>query len=339
MDAVVALDDHAGDVASLGAVSLSGQLPRAGLTLALGGLLLWLLSQRVADLDFAAVAAAIAGTAPHAWAAAAALTAIAFWAVGRYDALLHRHFETGVAPSRARAAGISAIAVSQVLGMGMVTGAILRWRMLPEQSLWQVSRLTLAVALSFLAGWAIVAGVILLVGPAHYAWPAFGVLGLAAAGAALAVLRPNAPFRWPNLMTMSGVLGLCALDTLAAASALYVLLPPSMALPFATLLPAFLLAYGAGLVSGTPGGIGAFELALLALLPPQSNAPILAAVIAWRLVYFVLPALLGAAYDARHARSSSWRVRSDLIRSDLIHWAHLPMRRICAGPQCRRKSG
>jgi phosphatidylglycerol lysyltransferase len=55
---------------------------------------------------------------------------------------------------------------------------------------------------------------------------------------------------------------------------------------------AFLLALGAGLALGTPGGIGAFELTLLALLPGQDEAPLLAAILAWRVIYYLLPAVL-----------------------------------------------
>ncbi len=71
--------------------------------------------------------------------------------------------------------------------------------------------------------------------------------------------------------------------------------PWPLPLPFTALLPAFLLALGAGLVSGTPGGLGAFEVTLLALLPEADPAPILAAILAWRLTYHALPALLAAA--------------------------------------------
>ena len=180
--------------------------------------------------------------------------------------------------------------------MGVVTGAILRWRMLPSCSIWLATRLTVAVGLSFLAGWAVVtAGAVVVLGQPEYGPMGWAVLALAALGLGLAALRPPAPFRWPNLFTLVSLIALCALDTLAAAAALYMLVPAEIGLPFAALLPAFLLAYGAGLISGAPGGIGAFELAFLALLPLHPEAPLLGAVIAWRLVYFVLPALMGAA--------------------------------------------
>ncbi len=60
------------------------------------------------------------------------------------------------------------------------------------------------------------------------------------------------------------------------------------------MLPAVVIAIGAGLLSGAPGGIGAFELVLLALLPGAGEAALIAGILAWRLVYFVAPALIAA---------------------------------------------
>ena len=282
---------------------LNGQLTRLFIMLAISALFVGLLAQRLAEVDFSATWAAVGLVSPFAWAGALALTAAAFWAVGQYDVVLHRHFETGVDARAARAAEISAIAVSQTIGLGVITGAILRWRMLPDQSFWLASRITVAVALSFLAGWAVVTAVaVLTFGMGGYSGFAWAVLGAAGLATALCVFAPRAPFRWPNLRTISALALLCAVDTLAAACALYVLLPADLGLSLAVLLPAFLLAYGAGLLSGTPGGIGAFELSLLALLPHVPEAPLLAAVLCWRLAYFVLPALLGAAVAIRGPR-------------------------------------
>jgi len=46
-------------------------------------------------------------------------------------------------------------------------------------------------------------------------------------------------------------------------------------------------------VSGAPGGVGAFEVTLLALLPPMPQEPLLAAILAWRMTYYALRAVLG----------------------------------------------
>lgn len=268
---------------------------RAVLSLALGGLFLWLLAARLAEVDLGAVLTALSGVTPRHWAGAVVMTGLSFWAVGHYDAVLHRHFATGLPAAATRRAGICAIAVSQTLGLGVITGAILRWRMLPGQTLWQAARLTAAVAVSFLAGWAVVTAVVVLLLPAAPFKAAACAVLLAAIGLGItALIAPRWGFRWPNGLTLGRLIALCAMDTLAAAAAFHLLCPDALTLPFAAVLPAFLLALGAGLATGTPGGLGAFEVTLLALLPATDPAPVLATILAWRLTYYALPALLGA---------------------------------------------
>ena len=260
----------------------------------------WLLVHRLQGMDPGAVLAALAQVPPAAWAAALAATAVSFWALGQYDVTAHRHMGTGIPAAQARVAGLCGIALSQMLGLGLVTGALVRWRMLPSLGLWQAGRLTLGVSLFFLAGWAMAAAVAVLAagGP----WPGLAAAALVAgAGAAALALWPRAgAFGWPNLFTQGRMLVLAAVDCGAAALAFWCLWSGhAEAAPFAA---AFLLALGAGLVSGTPGGIGAFELTLLALLPGAEEAALLAAILAWRGIYFLLPAVLAAGVVLRGPR-------------------------------------
>ena len=261
--------------------------------------LLW---HRLQGLDIAAVLQALGRIGPMSWLAAGAATCASFWAVGRHDDTAHRHLGTGVPAGQARRAGFCGIALSQLLGLGVVTGALVRWRMLPSLTLLQAGRVTLAVSALFLGGWAIVtaAAILVLDGP----FPGAARAGLAAGGlAALGALVPRLGLRgWPNLFTLGRMVGLAALDCLAAGLALWLLWPETM--PLAALLPAFLLALGAGLLSGTPGGIGAFEVALLALLPGQDEAALMAGVLAWRGVYYLAPALFAALAVLRGPRAA-----------------------------------
>lgn len=276
-------------------------LLKAGFALLLALIFGWLLADRLADIPLSQTRSALLGVTPTQWVTAAFATISSFWAVGHYDGVIHRYLATGISPITARRAGATAIAVGQTLGLGVVTGAILRWRMLPGQSLWQATKITSLVAVFFLSGWAGVTAVVLAVLPlAPYKPIAVGLLILLPVVILVCTLHPRLR-RWhlPNMFVVSRLLALAAIDTLTAALALWVLCPPDLALPFATLLPAFLIAFGAGIVSGTPGGVGAFEIALLALLPQVPEAPLLAAVVAWRVVYFAAPALVGAAVAMR----------------------------------------
>ncbi len=281
------------------------------LPIAIVALFVMALRDQVMRIDTDAVLAAFGHVTAPQWIAALAATGVSFWALGHYDAVLHRHLGTGVPCPRARRAGSAAIAISQTLGFGLATGAVVRWRLLPGMRLWQAAQVTAVVALSFIMGWAVVTSLVVLVLPLPalglFRLLAAGVLGLALLGVALSLAAP--PLRiagrtlaWPSLVTMGRIVALAAIDTGAAALALWVLMPDGSAPGFALLLPAYLLAFGAGLLSSTPGGVGAFELTLLALLPDTPAEPLLAAVLAYRAVYFALPAVLGGvamAFDAR----------------------------------------
>ena len=281
---------------------------RVLLSCILAGLFVWLLAQRLDDIHWADVRAGFIGVQPLHWLAALLATAISFWAVGQYDAVLHRHFATRLPDLQNRRAGICAIAVSQTTGLGVITGTVVRWRMLPGQNLALALRLTVAVAVSFLLGWAVVTAVVVLAVPgAPFKAAASLVLAVAIAAAALCIVsRPNLArqtrFKLPNGITIFQLLSLCAVDTLAAGLAFYLLCPNGLDMGFAQVLPIFLLALGAGLLSGTPGGVGAFELTLLALLPSVAEPALLAAVVAWRVIYYALPAVIGAAWAIRGAK-------------------------------------
>ena len=273
---------------------------RAAVTLALSAGLIWLLGQRLAAIEPEAVLLAMRELPLQSWVLAGLFTALSFWAVGQYDAVIHRHLATGLPETRARRAGVCAISVSQMIGMGVISGAILRWRMLPQIGLWQAVQLTAAVALSFLGAWVLVTSTVLLVLP-DAPFKALAALGfsLSVLVGGLSGLAPRLgrfSLRWPNLFTQSRLVMMTVVDTFAAAAAFLVLCPPELGLDYATLLPVFLLALGAGLVSGAPGGMGAFEMTAMALLPLLPQAELVAAVLAWRMIYFALPAILGAAW-------------------------------------------
>ncbi|GKY87996.1 phosphatidylglycerol lysyltransferase domain-containing protein [Sinisalibacter aestuarii] len=264
------------------------------LPLAVLAAIFWAMWDRLGALDPARIGAALASVTPDQWAIGAIFTGVSFWAVGRYDAVAHRLADSPVPARAAVTSGAAAIAVAQTLGMGTLTGALARWRLLPALTLWQAMRLSLFVSLSFLAGWALLASF------AALALPLPGGLALAltvwagaAALVALSLLRPRFARHLPPLRAMAAILGLTALDTLAAGTVLWALIPADLAVPPGPVLAAYLLALGAGLVLTTPGGVGPFELALLALLPDLPEEPLLAAVIAYRVLYYALPALIG----------------------------------------------
>ena len=293
--------------------SIAGALPAAPLrpvplrlalrqipALLVAALLVALLSGRLAATDPTAVAAALGSLSTPQWLCALVFAALSFWAVGLYDVLVHRHLATGRGAAEAGRAGLLAIALGQTTGFGLLAGALVRWRMLAGLSLSDAVRITVAVTGLFLTGWAVVAAGTVVAFPAPalaplrpFAWAVLAALPMALA---LCLLQPRLSFlgrtiRLPTLATLVRSGTLTAVDTFAAALCLGVLMPAEAGVGVSELLPAFLLAFGAGIVSGAPGGMGAFEVALLALLPGAAPEQLLAAILAWRAVYYALPLL------------------------------------------------
>ena len=77
-----------------------------------------------------------------------------------------------------------------------------------------------------------------------------------------------------------------------AAGVLYVLMPPGTTGGYMAFVSLYLLAAAAGLISTVPGGLGVFDSALLLLTPGEAADEKLAAILAFRLVYYLAPFVL-----------------------------------------------
>lgn len=279
-----------------------------GMPFVVSGAALWMLSGQIGPDDLRAISDTLDATHPFQLLAATLLSALSLWTVGRYDRVAHRHLQTGIDGSTACRSGVAAVALAQTLGFGLFTGALVRWRMMPSLGMGLALRLSAFVCLSFLAALALFAGLACLVlpGPPGATLPALGVLLCLPAGVRLLLRYPvlnrvGFAVRLPSLRAASAILFWAALDLGAAAGAFYVLLPGE-APGFDVFLPVFLIALGAALLSGAPGGVGPFELVLLSLLPQVSAPEVLAAVLIYRGVYYALPALIALAACALPAR-------------------------------------
>jgi phosphatidylglycerol lysyltransferase len=271
--------------------------------LAIGLWFAWLLVGRLQGYDLAAVKGAFSDISAGQWLGAGLATAISFAAVAGYDVVTLRALGFRVSNSAAMRTGFVATSLAQLVGLGLASGSLARWRMLDPArlSLWQASVLTIAVTTGFLATAAVfTAFAALLWLPISPPWMVLGgavLLGFAAM-LMLSVFRPKwiilgRQLAWPKLKTILHISILSVIDMGFAALTFWLLFPPDTGLGLLTLLPVFLLATGVGILSGVPGGVGPFELTCLAFLPLDNQAPLLAAIFGFRVVYYLLPGVLG----------------------------------------------
>ncbi len=284
--------------ASFPRLALRSVLPCAVLVLCL-----WAMAPHLRAVAPQQIIESFRAIAPLNWVVAAVACAISFWAIGHYDLVAHRHFQTQVPRRAAVWSGTAAIALAQTLGFGVLTGGLVRFRLLGGLGPKLALMISGFVSLSFMTAlgmWTALA-CLMLPAPDWAAGPACMILALGVLFFAVVLWAPPLGLRGrvlalPSLPAFLALLGWGLIDLLAAALALYLLLPPG-ALPFAVFLPVFLLALGAALISGTPSGLGPFELTLLTLLGQSTAtgampaaAPLLAGIAAFRVLYFFVPA-------------------------------------------------
>jgi phosphatidylglycerol lysyltransferase len=265
------------------------------------------------------------GTLPR-WRIAIALacTAASHALLVFYDVLALRAVGARVPLATAARAAFTSYTLSHNLGFAALTGGSARLRIYGAAGLRPatVAQVVLIAGFAFWGGMAAVAALCLLLSThpvavanmvltpfaAHMTGAAF----LACVAAALASLRLHDGFQgklaWMTslpLATMVLLLIVAAADLALAAIALLVLLPGVAPSSYPTLYLVYTLAIIVALVTHVPGGIGLFEATFLSALPGSGPAEI-AALIAYRAIYYLLPLaasmLLNAAIEARTLR-------------------------------------
>ncbi|GAA0240946.1 bifunctional lysylphosphatidylglycerol flippase/synthetase MprF [Rhodanobacter caeni] len=200
-------------------------------------------------------------------------------------------------------------AFSNAVGMSLLVSGSIRYRFYIQHGLStaEIARVVLFCTGSFWLGLLAVTGVTLLCVPlppdlplatfSLYLGGLLTLLPLAWLVAGSVWRRPLKLWRWrmslPPFGTALRQVVVGALDWGLAAGVLYVLMPEQLANGFGHFLAIFVIAQIIGLVSHVPGGLGVFEAVMLAGFGATGNgalaAPILGALAAFRVIYYLLP--------------------------------------------------
>lgn len=226
-------------------------------------------------------------------------TALSFACLAGYERFATAHAVPGRVPiGAAFRVGATAHAIANTLGFHAITAGALRYRAYRRFGLRavEVARVVAMVGVCVAAGVVSIAGLALLA----LALPTTGsIVGVSIALAAFVALALM-PGIWAHTSTGAAVLlrrtlVLCVMGSIemaASIGALYVLMPAVTMPQPASFVLLFISATLLGIVSHVPGGIGVFEAAMLAALPSDHRADILTALLAYRVIYNLLPFVL-----------------------------------------------
>ena len=289
------------------------------------------------SFDLGAVWDVILGLPPRLLLEAVLATVASYAALVLRDALGLR--EAGARPGwqTLLVGAVGAVAVGNAVGFGAVTGAAVRYRVYGAAGVtaMQVARITLLTNICFTLGLLALGGAgAILAAPALA--PALGLRpgllaglgGLMLAGGLAPLLlggRGGRPIRvWrlefepPARPVAMAQFALSVLDLLAAGTVLYCLLPEAR-----IGLPTFLAIYSCatllGVLSHAPAGLGAFDAVLLLALGGRAPAgTVVAGLLAFRAIYFLLPLAVAALlFAAAASRSFATRAIWRLVRRRL----------------------
>lgn len=235
-------------------------------------------------------------------------TFISYIGIAFYDGLAMRYINKSLSWRKTAFISCCAHAISTTLGATALTSNAIRFRL---YSSWGVNLKDVATIgiVSFLASiigaFSIMALGFLLEATTFEAL--FNFPPLISIGVGIAILGANVIgvliiLRGPDSLSYKGIIFsrpsaqtlslqwlASTLDWVAAAAVLYVLLPQGTELSLLTFIPIFVAAQYIGTATGLPGGIGVFEAIFLALMPSGDLATIAAALIIYRVIYYILP--------------------------------------------------
>lgn len=126
-------------------------------------------------------------------------------------------------------------------------------------------------------------------------------------------------FALPTLHIALAQTLVAGLDLVVAASCLYALLPANSGVSFLEFLPSYLLAQVTVVLTHVPGGMGVLEVILMNLTQGVPSQNVFAAILAFRVIYYLLPLLIVAvllgAYEI-HLR----RHEADVLKQEASRW-------------------
>lgn len=280
-----------------------------------GALLIVPFGGLVQAFDYHAMIVALRRTPAVAVAWSIGATAVSFAALVGRDACALRYIRARTSFPALLLASFCGTALGNAAGFGALTGAAVRYRIYGAVGInsGDIARLLLFIAGGFVLGLAGTGGLAALV----EARPIADLLGWSpevlrgAAAAALATATSLLIFGLRGQIQIGGFalaaptktlaatqLALTSIRLIGAATALWLLLPPTQ-VSFFSFAAIFSAATALGAVSHIPGGVGVFELAVLwAFRGRASSDAVAAALLAYRGVYYVLPLVLSAALFA-----------------------------------------
>jgi uncharacterized membrane protein YbhN (UPF0104 family) len=286
-------------------------LGKALLTIALLSLAAFLLHRTFRVYDAREILASITAISPARLAAVAGFALASYVCLTGFDALAVRYAGGAIPYRRVAVVSMTSLSIGHSIGFAALSSGAIRYRFYSRYglSVEQVAKVILLCAATVALGLSTALSIGFLARPAiaerigDFAPSTILGLGILAGLVPIAYLTAAAVARgnvqlgsWslkmPSFRTALGQAIIGPLNLAFVVACLHTALSARSSIDYLDVLAVYAIANGAGLLTHVPGGLGVIEAVVAALLP---GADVVGALIVFRVVYFLIPFMLGTA--------------------------------------------
>lgn len=270
-------------------------------------------------LDMAQVKSIFTSTPPLTMLKAVGVVIAAYMLLSVYDLIAIRYLKTKIPYPKILNTSLTAFSIGHTLGVSMLSAGAVRFRYYGKYGVesTKIANIILLVSLAFSYGMMTVIGISLVVNPhmlaqllTHISWLGsisplvfkgigFAILALIAASLLFAgksgrmLSIKNWQLQLPPATVLLRLIILAVIDIALVAYIIHMLIPASISVSYLEVFSAYVQAITVGIISHVPGGLGVFELTMVASLPQVDKTTLLSVLLLFRVLYYFIPFMLG----------------------------------------------
>ncbi len=271
------------------------------------------------SLDIAQMKSVILATPPLTMFKAVVVVIAAYILLSVYDLIAVRYLNTKIPYPKILNTSLTAFSIGHTLGVSMLSAGAVRFRYYGKYGVesTKIANIILLVSLAFSYGMMTVIGISLVVNPhmlsqllTNMSWlESISPLVFKGIGLAILVLitaslvfagklgRIFAIKDWqlqlPPATVLFRLIVLAVIDIALVAYIIHILIPASTQVSYLEVFSAYVQAITVGIISHVPGGLGVFELTMVASLPKVDKTTLLSVLLLFRILYYFIPFMLG----------------------------------------------
>ncbi len=270
-------------------------------------------------LDVAQMKSVILATPPLTMFKAVVVVIAAYILLSVYDLIAVRYLNTKIPYPKILNTSLTAFSIGHTLGVSMLSAGAVRFRYYGKYGVesTKIANIILLVSLAFSYGMMTVIGISLVVNPhmlaqllTHISWlgsispSIFRVIGfiiLVFIAASLIFAGKSGrifalkdwQLQLPPATVLFRLIVLAVIDIALVAYIIHILIPASIQVSYPEIFSAYVQAITVGIISHVPGGLGVFELTMVASLPKIDKTTLISVLLLFRILYYFIPFVLG----------------------------------------------